>query len=168
MKRIIPNQKQLLLFVLCVAVVLFCMDYEQNSLWSNDNINKPIQIREISTTKMQKAVYTSDGDGARIKFEDIDLTHDEILRIVQWINLSPKADISKLVAVPANISMGIVIRMKSKREVRIQYNLESIFITKIDAIKGQVQYSIKQPKLKEYFDQHLKGFYFGQDMVKKL
>ncbi|MNI75322.1 hypothetical protein D3C73_1314620 [compost metagenome] len=130
---------------------------------------KEIQIQQISSTKMSKAVYTKKGTGAFINWVDINLGPDDIKNIANWINSVPESEIVELNQIPTNtsISAGIVFRFKYNKEIRIQYDLEKIYITRTDIKYKPVVYSINQRELKQFFDTQLKGFYFGEDKVRE-
>ncbi|WP_456290049.1 hypothetical protein M1D70_13000 [Paenibacillus sp. AK002] len=136
---------------------------------SKSNLNKEIQVKQISSTEMSKALYTRKGSGAYIDWIDVELNQDEINNIVNWINSVPESDRVALKQIPANtsISAGIVFKLKPGREIRIQYDLEKIYITRTDIWTRQMIYTIDQENLRDFFDQQLKGFYFGEDKVNK-
>lgn len=117
---------------------------------------------------MSKAVYTKEGSGAFINWVDIKLRQDEVENIANWINSVPEPEIIELNQIPSNksISAGIVFRLKTNKEIRIQYDLEKIYITRTDLKKSHVVYSINKEELKNFFDTQLKGFYFGEDKVR--
>lgn len=129
---------------------------------------KDIQIKQISSTEMSKAVYTKEGTGAFVNWVDIKLRQDEVENIANWINSVPESEIIELNQIPSNksISAGIVFRLKNNKEIRIQYDLEKIYITRTDIKNSQVVYSINQGELMNFFDTQLKGFYFGEDKVR--
>lgn len=129
---------------------------------------KDIQIKQILSTEMSKAVYTKEGTGAFVNWVDIKLRQDEVENIANWINSVPKSEIIELNQIPSNksISAGIVFRLKNNKEIRIQYDLEKIYITRTDIKNSQVVYSINQGELMNFFDTQLKGFYFGEDKVR--
>ncbi|WP_289355094.1 hypothetical protein [Paenibacillus sp. S-12] len=133
-----------------------------------NNVTSEIQIKQIASTEMSKAVYTKEGTGAFINWVDIKLRQDEVENIANWINSVPDSEIIELNQIPSNtsISSGIVFRLKTNKEIRIQYDLEKIYITRTDLKKSQVVYSINQGELKNFFDTQLKGFYFGEDKVR--
>lgn len=141
-----------------------------NNGTSESILNKKIQVKLISSTEMSKAVYTREGFGAFINWIDINLSQEEINNIATWINSVYESDITELDNIPSNksISAGIVFRLKGNKEIRIQYDFEKIYITRTDIKNKQVIYSINQEELKNFFDKHLKGFYFGEDKVKAL
>ncbi|WP_379391529.1 hypothetical protein [Paenibacillus lentus] len=117
---------------------------------------------------MSKAVYTKEGTGAIVNWVDIKLRQDEVENIANWINSVPESEIIELNQIPSNksISAGIVFRLKNNKEIRIQYDLEKIYITRTDQKNSQVVYSINQGELMNFFDTQLKGFYFGEDKVR--
>ncbi|MDT8976616.1 hypothetical protein RQP50_10215 [Paenibacillus sp. chi10] len=139
-------------------------------LWfvDSDNVTKEIQIKQIASTEMSKAVYTKEGSGAFINWVDIKLGQDEVENIANWINSVPESEIIELNQIPSNksINAGIVFKLKINKEIRIQYDLEKIYITRTDLKKSHVVYAINQEELKNFFDTQLKGFYFGEDKVK--
>lgn len=149
----------ILIFLLGVIYLLFV---------DLNNVTREIQIKQIASTEMSKAVYTKEGTGAFINWVDIKLRQDEVENIANWINSVPDSEIIELNQIPSNtsISAGIVFRLKSNKEIRIQYDLEKIYITRTDLKKSQVVYSINQGELKKFFDTQLKGFYFGEDKVR--
>ncbi|MFD3258107.1 hypothetical protein ACE3MQ_05795 [Paenibacillus lentus] len=129
---------------------------------------KDIQIKQILSSEMSKAVYTKEGTGAIVNWVDIKLRQDEVENIANWINSVPESEIIELNQIPSNksISAGIVFRLKNNKEIRIQYDLEKIYITRTDQKNSQVVYSINQGELMNFFDTQLKGFYFGEDKVR--
>lgn len=129
---------------------------------------KDIQIKQILSTEMSKAVYTKEGTGAFVNWVDIKLRQDEVENIANWINSVPESEIIELNQIPSNksISAGIVFRLKNNKEIRIQYDLEKIYITRTDIKNSPVVYSINQGELMNFFDTQLKGFYFGEDKVR--
>lgn len=149
----------ILIFLLGVIYLLFV---------DLNNVTREIQIKQIASTEMSKAVYTKEGTGAFINWVDIKLRQDEVENIANWINSVPDSEIIELNQIPSNtsISAGVVFRLKSNKEIRIQYDLEKIYITRTDLKKSQVVYSINQGELKKFFDTQLKGFYFGEDKVR--
>ncbi len=149
----------ILIFLLGVTYLLFV---------DLNNVTSEIQIKQIASTEMSKAVYTKEGTGAFINWVDIKLRQDEVENIANWINSVPDSEIIELNQIPSNtsISSGIVFRLKTNKEIRIQYDLEKIYITRTDLKKSQVVYSINQGELKNFFDTQLKGFYFGEDKVR--
>jgi len=151
--------------ILLIGVLYFMFQYDGNSLVNNLNLNKEINVNQISSTQMSKAVY-SHVTSPNIKFIDVELTEKQIKDITEWINSVPSSSIRKLNHTPSNISAGIVFRLKWNKEIRIQYDLDNIFITRTDITRNQVMYSIIQEQLKNFFDEQLKGFYFGQDNLK--
>ncbi len=131
---------------------------------SENNINKEIMISDISNVQMSKVVYSRDTI-PNIQFIDIELTEEQVENIVEWINTVPQSAINELNQIPSNISAGIVFQLKRNKEIRIQYDLEDIFISRTDVGRSQLKYSIIQDQLKLFFDEQLKGFYFGKDKV---
>jgi hypothetical protein len=137
---------------------------------SKTKLNKEIQVKKISSTEMSKVQYTSNGlGGAYIDWIKVELNQNEINNIVNWINSASDSDITELNQIPSNtsISAGIVFRLKTSKEIRIQYDLENIYITRTDIRSGRVINIINQENLRNFFDDQLKGFYFGEDKVKK-
>lgn len=136
----------------------------------SNNVTKEIQIKQIASTEMSKAVYTKEESGAFINWVDIKLRQDEVENIANWINSVPESEIIELNQIPSNksINAGIVFKLKTNKEIRIQYDLEKIYITRTDLKKSQVVYSINQEELKKFFDTQLKGFYFGEDKVRDI
>lgn len=49
-----------------------------------NNVTKEIQITQIASTEMSKAVYTKEGTGAYINWVDIKLKQDEVENIASW------------------------------------------------------------------------------------
>lgn len=127
----------ILIFLLGVTYLLFV---------DLNNVTREIQIKQIASTEMSKAVYTKEGTGAFINWVDIKLRKDEVENIANWINSVPDSEIIELNRIPSNtsISSGIVFRLKTNKEIRIQYDLEKIYITRTDLKKSQVVYSIKE------------------------
>jgi len=152
------------ILILLIGVVYFFLR-DLNSFPSK--LSKEIQIKQIVSTEMSKVKYTREGQMASINWIDVDLSQKDIHNIVNWINSVPDSDIIEIDQVPANtsISAGIVFRLKAKKEIRIQYDLEKIYITRTDIRTGQVLYTINQEDLRDFFDKQLKGFYFGEDKV---
>lgn len=148
------STKAILLLILLFAVFyLFQKDW--NNVISDKSLNKEISVEDISSIHMSKAVYTRTGNGATVNFEDVELNQDDVINITSWINSTPESEIIELNRIPSNISAGILIRLKSRKEIRIQYDLENIFITRTDVKKKQVMYSINQGNLKNFFDKKL-------------
>lgn len=127
-----------------------------------------LHIKQISSTEMLKVEYKQKGDGAFINWIDVELSQDDIRRIVSWINSVPESEMMKVNRIPPNssISAGISFKLKMNTELLIQYDLETIYVTTTDFINRQAIYSIHQGDLKGFFDAQLKGFYFGEDKVK--
>lgn len=156
-------------FIILIFIgAIYFLFIDLNNPTSKSSLNKKIQVTHISSTEMSKAVYTSVRGGAYISWEDINLSQDEINNITTWINSVSESEITELNQIPSNISIsaGIVFRLKNNKEIRIQYDLEKIYITRTDIQNSRVIYSINQEKLKDFFDKQLKGFYFGEDKVK--
>lgn len=164
----LKNRRTLIVLILVIGAVYFVLG-DMNGFMSKSNLNKEIQVKQISSTEMSKARYTRKGSGAYIDWIDVELNQDEINNIVNWINSVPDSDRIALNQIPSNtsISAGIVFRLKTGREIRIQYDLEKIYITRTDIWTGQMIYTIDQENLRDFFDQQLKGFYFGEDKVNK-
>lgn len=131
------------------------------------DLTKEIRTDRIKSTKMSKIQYSKIGDGAFIDWLDVHLNEVEIGNIAGWINSVSEADMTKLEHMPArtSISAGIVFNLRGRKEIRIQYDLERIYITRTDIKDRSVLYSIHQEELKAFFDNQLKGFYFGKDRV---
>jgi hypothetical protein len=167
----INNQKHKRTFIILILVVgiLYFVLGDMNNFMSKSKLNKEIQVKQISSTEMSKALYTRNESGAFIDWIEVKLNQDDINNIVNWINSVPDSDIIELKQIPSNtsISTGIVFRLKNRKEIRIQYDLERIYITRTDIKTGQVIYTITQENLRDFFDKQLKGFYFGEDKVKK-
>lgn len=144
------------------AIIIFIFLLGVIYLWfvDSNNVTKEIQIKHIASTEMSKAVYTKEGTGAFINWVDIKLRQDEVENIANWINSVPESEIIELNQIPSNrsINAGIVFKLKTNKEIRIQYDLEKIYITRTDLKKSQVVYSINQEELKKFFDTQLKGF----------
>lgn len=115
---------------------------------------------------MSRAVYSKNDLGSQINFEDIKLSQEQIENIISWLNNTPESAITIMEETPSNISAGIVIKLKSSKEIRIHYDLEKIYITRTDINMRMVKYSIEQEQLKGFLDVMLKGFYFGKDNLK--
>lgn len=164
----LKNRRTLLVLILVIGAVYFVLG-DMNGFMSKSNLNKEIQVKQISSTEMSKALYTRKGSGAYIDWIDVELNQDEINNIVNWINSVPESDRVALNQIPANtsISAGIVFKLKAGKEIRIQYDLEKIYITRTDIWTRQMIYTIDQENLRDFFDQQLKGFYFGEDKVNK-
>lgn len=164
----LKNRRTLIVLILVIGAVYFVLG-DMNGFMSKSNLNKEIQVKQISSTEMSKARYTRKGSGAYIDWIDVELNQDEINNIVNWINSVPESDRVVLNQIPANtsISAGIVFKLKAGREIRIQYDLEKIYITRTDIWTRQMIYTIDQENLRDFFDQQLKGFYFGEDKVNK-
>lgn len=164
----LKNRRTLLVLILVIGAVYFVLG-DMNGFMSKSNLNKEIQVKLISSTEMSKARYTRKGSGAYIDWIDVELNQDEINNIVNWINSVPDSDRIALKQIPSNtsISAGIVFKLKAGKEIRIQYDLEKIYITKTDIWTRQMIYTIDQENLRDFFDQQLKGFYFGEDKVNK-
>ena len=164
--RLISARSFIILIVLIGVIYFLLVDVNNNS--SEPNLNTKIQVKLISSTEMSKAVYTRQGNGTFINWVDINLSQEEIENIVTWINSVSGSEITELDHIPPNLSIsaGIVFRLKTNKEIRIQYDLEKIYITRTDIKNKQVIYSINQEELKNFFDKHLKGFHFGEDKVK--
>lgn len=168
---ILNNLKSRRTFIILILVTgtLYFFLGDMNSFMSKSKLNKEIQVKQISSTEMCKAQYTRKGPAAYIDWIRVELDQNEINNIVNWVNSVPDSDIIELKQIPSNtsISAGIVFRLKTRKEIRIQYDLEKIYITRTNIRTGQVIYTIKQEGLKNFFDKQLKGFYFGEDKVEK-
>lgn len=160
----LTSLRTIITFIILVGVVYFIFQYNGNSRINNSNLNKKIIVDQVRSTQMSKVVY-SRVTSPNIKFIDIDLTEEQIREIADWINSVPNSSIDELNHTPLNISAGIVFRLKSNKEILIQYDLENIYITRTDIKRSQVMYSINEKNLKNFFNEQLKGFYFGQDKV---
>lgn len=118
----------------------------------DSNSNKKISFDQISDTRMEKVVYDYETI-PNIRFVDIPLSDDQIRKIVEWINSVPDSDVMKWSHVPSSISAGIVFRLKFNREIRIQYDLKNVYITRTDSWRKQTKYTIRQDDLKRFFDE---------------
>ncbi|WP_246021054.1 hypothetical protein [Paenibacillus lentus] len=136
---------------------------------SESKLNKKIQVKQVAKTEMFKALYIRNESGVFVDWIKVELSEVDINNIVNWINSVPDSDVIELNQMQSNtnISTGIVFRLKDRNEIRIQYDLERIYITRTDVRTDQVIYTITQKNLKEFLDKQLKGFYFGEDKVKK-
>jgi hypothetical protein len=130
-------------------------------------IEKKIQTNQILNIEMEKKVYTTAAGMGYISSENIMLADEEIDNIVSWVNSVSESDILVMNQMPKNtsISTGIVLKLKFNKEIRIQYDLETIYITRTDIKGKRILYSIEQNDLKSFFDEKLQGFYFGEDTV---
>jgi len=130
-------------------------------------IDKKILIKEISHVEMSKQVYSKAGGVSYITSEDIKLTEEEIENVVNWINSVSESEVMEMEQLPNNtsISAGIIIGLKFNKEIRIQYDLEKTYITRTDIKGKRILYSIDQKELKSFFNEKLKGFYYGEDTI---
>ncbi|MCR8656701.1 hypothetical protein [Paenibacillus endoradicis] len=131
-------------------------------------LDKEIQLKQISKTEMSKRVYSKTGGIGYVSTEEIILNEEEIKNIIYWINPVSESEVTELKQIPNNtsISAGIIIGLEANKEIRIQYDLEKIYITRTD-IKGKgILYTIDKKELKSFFNEKLKGFYFGEDNIK--
>ena len=114
-----------MILILVIGTLYFVLG-DMNGFMSKSNLNKEIQVKQISSTEMSKARYTRKGSGAYIDWIDVELNQDEIINIVNWINSVPESDRVALKQIPPNTSIraGIVFKLKPGREIRIQYDLE--------------------------------------------
>lgn len=151
--------------VMIAFVLMIAAYYAYQYLYQvNKPINKEISVDQLDDTRMSKAVYSYEPT-PNITFVDIELTDEQINNIIGWINAVPKSSIVELNQIPSNISAGIVFGLHSRKEIRVQYDLEKIYVTRTDVKNKQVKYAIVQDDLKAFFDEQLKGFYFGKDKV---
>ncbi|MGC5771618.1 hypothetical protein [Paenibacillus pabuli] len=151
--------------IIVLAILLVAYYSYQNLNQENEQLNKEISIHQIKSTQMTKAVYSYETI-PNITFVDIKLTDEQINKIVGWINSVAGSSIIELHQTPSNISAGIAFRLHSRRDITIQYDLEQIYITRTDLKNKETKYSIVQEDLKSFFDEQLKGFYYGKDKVK--
>lgn len=158
--NIIKILKTLIITLLLLLVAYYSYQYLNQE---NEQLNKEISIDQIKSTQMTKAVYSH--KTPNITFVDIKLTDEQINQIVGWINSVPESSIIELHQTPSNISAGIAFRLHSRRDITIQYDLEKIYITRTDIKNKQVKYSIVQNDLKSFFNEQLKGFYYGKDKL---
>ncbi len=145
------------------AIVIF--QFNQNTDPVGAIMNRPVDVEKISSSEMGRSVYSHKNGAGFIEFEDIPLDQQQIKHITSWINEAPESAITMIDGVPSNISAGIVLKVKSNREVRIQYDLDKIYVTRTDMNRDGLRYSIEQAELKNFFDEKLEGFYFGEDTV---
>lgn len=164
----LKNRRTFIILILVTGTLYFFLG-DMGNYMSKTKLNKEILVHQISSTDMSKAQYTRKGSGAFIDWIRVNLNQNEINNVVNWINSVSDSDIIELKQIPSNtsISAGIVFRLKNRKEIRIQYDLEKIYITRTDIRTGQVVYTINQDDLKSFFDKQLKGFYFGEDKVEK-
>ncbi|AZK49129.1 hypothetical protein EIM92_18675 [Paenibacillus lentus] len=157
-----------MIFLLAI-VTLYIFLIEMNNFMSESKLNKKIQVKQVAKTEMFKALYIRNESGVFVDWIKVELSEVDINNIVNWINSVPDSDVIELNQMQSNtnISTGIVFRLKDRNEIRIQYDLERIYITRTDVRTDQVIYTITQKNLKEFLDKQLKGFYFGEDKVKK-
>lgn len=157
-----------IIFLLAI-VTLYIFLIEMNNFMSESKLNKKIQVKQVAKTEMFKALYIRNESGVFVDWIKVELSEVDINNIVNWINSVPDSDVIELNQMQSNtsISTGIVFRLKDRNEIRIQYDLERIYITRTDVRTDQVIYTITQKNLKEFLDKQLKGFYFGEDKVKK-
>ncbi|MCQ4088403.1 hypothetical protein [Saccharibacillus sp. JS10] len=94
-------------------------------------------------------------DQAQIYFIDVELQQEQIEAIVNWMNSTPAHAITIRDHTPSDIVAGIVFRLSSNKEVRIQYDSENIYVTRTDLKSEGVRYSIEQHQIKDFFDQQL-------------
>lgn len=158
--------KPIYLLAIPVVAVLMILQFNQNADPVGSIMNRPVDIENISGTEMERAVYSYlPAGGAHVRFEDIHLNPDQINEITGWLNTAPESAITMLDNMPSDISAGIVFKVKSNKEVRIQYNRDKVYVTRTDVNRQMLRYSIEQAELKNFFDEQLKGSYFGEDTV---
>lgn len=108
--------------MIAIVALIIILQTNQKSFNTTSIVNQKIKADQISSIEMSKAVYSKNGLGAQIKFEDIKLNQEQIEIITSWINNTPESAITVMDETPSNISAGIVFKLKSRKEIRIQYN----------------------------------------------
>ena len=161
------KQRGIVLLSLLIGVIYFLFVFN-NEYTVNHISEKEIKIKQITYTEMSKKVYSRTGGIGYISTEDIILTEEEIENIIYWIQSVSESEVTEMKQIPINtsISSGIIIGLKKNKEIRIQYDLENIYITRTDIKGKRILYSIDQKEFKRFFNEKLRGFYFGEDTVK--
>lgn len=138
----------LAVFMIFTAVVLysFLTDDSEEKFMEQLSLHQKIEEQDIDSIRMNKVVLIN----STFKHIDIDLSKDQIHRIITTFNsLSPKETSWKDTSNPSIVS-GIAIRLKDRSEVRIQYDKENIYVS-----RGEVKYIIESSQLKRIFDVEL-------------
>ncbi|WP_051507149.1 hypothetical protein [Saccharibacillus sacchari] len=157
--------KPIYLLAVPIISVLAILQFNQNADPVGSIMNRPVDVEKISSTEMGRYVYSNQNGAGFVQFEDIPLDTQQIDNIATWINEAPESAITMLDTMPSDISAGIVFKVKSNKEVRIQYNRDKVYVTRTDVNRQMLRYSIEQAELKNFFDEQLKGSYFGEDAV---
>jgi len=157
--------KPIYLLAVPVIAALVILQFNQHADPLSSIMNRPIDVEKISSTEMGRYVYSNQNGAGFVEFEYIPLDTQQIDNIATWINEAPESAITMLDNMPSNISAGIVFKVKSNKEVRIQYNRDKVYVTRTDVNRQMLRYSIEQAELQNFFDEQLKGSYLGEDPV---
>lgn len=149
--------RRILVFVFVAGVIYLLLIHKLD-------LNKAISINQITSTEMSKAVYANEGKGVQISFENVELSHEDVSQIVDWINATPESAKTRLKEdrFAPSIRVGVILKFKWNNEIRIQYDCEKIYITRTGVAGRELKYSMDQHELKNFLDEHLKGTYFGK------
>ncbi|RJE90265.1 hypothetical protein D3P07_08650 [Paenibacillus sp. 1011MAR3C5] len=129
------------------------------------SIYQSISADQIQGVQMSKAVYTDKDAGASVHFERLELGEEEVGKLVEWINSVPDSDITEVQSFTGSIKAAITLTITPAKTIRIQYVKDHIYIERTDTRYYPVKYMIKHSELKDFFDDYLKGFYFGKYSV---
>ncbi|MEJ8302724.1 hypothetical protein [Saccharibacillus sacchari] len=160
-----PKFKPIYLLAIPVVAAIAIFLFNPNSDPVASIVKSQVSTKQITNTEMGRSVYSQKNGIAFIEFEDIPLDQQQINNIIGWINDAPESAITLMDDIPSNISAGIVFTVKPNKEVRIQYDLDQVYVTRTDVNRDGLRYSIEQEELKNFFDEKLQGFYFGADTV---
>ncbi|MCA0757323.1 hypothetical protein KP806_19890 [Paenibacillus sp. N4] len=135
-------------FIIFSAYVIFSFltDDSEKKFMESLSLHQKINEQQIDSTKMSKVILIN----STYKHIDIDLGKEQAERIINIYNsISPESIKSINTADPSIIS-GIVIRLKDKSEVRIQYDRKNIYVT-----RSEIKYIIEDSELKSIFEYEL-------------
>jgi hypothetical protein len=136
------------MFMIFIAFLLFSFltDDSNEKFMQELSLHQKIDEQQIESTRMSKVVLVN----STYKHIDIDLSKEQIQRIITIFNsISPKS-INSIDAINSSISSGIVIRLKNRSEVRIHYDKRNIYVS-----RPELKYIIEDIELKKIFDNEL-------------
>ncbi|MFF2887350.1 hypothetical protein [Paenibacillus sp. NPDC057967] len=129
------------------------------------SIYQRISANHIQSVQMSKAVYMDTDGGANIHLERLALSEEEVGKLVEWLNSIPESTIREVPGFTARIDAAIKLTVTSGKTIQMQYDKDRIYIERTDTRFYPVKYTIEHSELKDFFDSHLKGYYFGKDSL---
>ncbi|MNW55922.1 hypothetical protein D3C74_336140 [compost metagenome] len=140
----------IVVFMIFATFVIFSIltDDSDDKFMQELVLHQKLDKSKIESIRMSKVVLQK----STFKHIDIELKDDQKQKIINIFNSVTQESVNSMNTINSNISSGIVIRLKNKSEVRIQYDKKDIYVT-----RGEVMYTVEDNNLKEIFDNELKN-----------